>query len=98
MEKASVLIIGASLYSDYSEEKTGRNVYLDNQGSFNFTASFMPDPVHGNWLTMEVGDFNGDGLVDVALGTFIHDFGEMGRISAAMGQVSFPQVLLLQQK
>lgn len=55
----------------------------------------MEVPVHGNWLTMEVGDFNDDSKLDVLLGTFIYNIQEMMSISMNTGVSTFPQVLLL---
>jgi len=90
-------IIGASLYSEYTKNRTAREsiVYLQNNGNMNFTASYMKVPIHGNWLTMEVADFNGDNRLDVLLGTFIYNIQEMISISTNTGVTSFPQVLLL---
>ena len=90
-------IIGASLYSEYTVNRNAREsiVYLENHGNMNFTPSYMEVPIHGNWLTMEVADFNGDNKLDVLLGTFIYNIQEMMSISMNTGVTSFPQVLLL---
>jgi hypothetical protein len=90
-------IIGASLYSEYTKNRTAVEsiVYLRNNGNMNFTPSYMEVPIHGNWLTMEVADFNGDKKLDVLLGTFIYNIQEMMSISTNTGVTSFPQVLLL---
>ena len=55
----------------------------------------MEVPIHGNWLTMEVGDVNNDNRLDVMLGTFIYNIQEMMSISMNTGVTAFPQVLLL---
>lgn len=90
-------IIGASLYSKYTDNRNAKEsiVYLENKGNLDFTPSYMPIPIHGNWLTMEVGDFNNDERLDVLLGTFIYDVEEMISVSMNTGITAFPQVLLL---
>lgn len=90
-------IIGASLYSEYTANRNAREsiVYLQNNGNMDFTPAYMEVPIHGNWLTMEVADFNGDDKLDVLLGTFIYNIQEMMSISMNTGLTSFPQVLLL---
>lgn len=90
-------IIGASLYSEYTSNRNAREsiVYLQNNGNMDFSPSYMKIPVHGNWLTMEVADFNGDNRLDVLLGTFIYNIQEMMSVSMNTGVTTFPQVLLL---
>lgn len=90
-------IVGASLYSEYTENRNAKEsiVYLENNGNLNFTPSYMSVPIHGNWLTMEVGDFNNDSNLDVMLGTFIYNIPEMMSITMNTGVSSFPQILLL---
>ena len=73
-------------------------VYLQNNGNMNFTASYLPESKDGKWLTMEVADFNNDGLLDVLLGSFIYNFTEMSKAISASGQTNFSQVLLLTHK
>jgi hypothetical protein len=90
-------IIGASLYSQYTENRNAKDgiVYLQNNGNLDFTPSYMPVPIHGNWLTMEVADFNNDNRLDVLLGTYMYNIQEMMSISMSTGILTFPQVLLL---
>ncbi|QLG44760.1 FG-GAP repeat domain-containing protein [Costertonia aggregata] len=93
-------IIASALFVDYKGESNIKDavVYLNNTGKHDFYPILMPNPIHGNWLTMEAGDFNKDGLVDVMLGTFMYDINEMIRIGSATGIINFPQVLLLTNK
>lgn len=93
-------IIASSLFVDYEGNSDVRDaiVFLKNNGEFNFDASFVPNPTHGNWLTMEVLDFNEDGLLDVVLGAFVYDINEMFKIITATGISNLPQVLVLLQK
>jgi len=90
-------IVAASLYSDYTAERTIEKavVYLENDGSLNFTPSYMKNPIHGNWLSMEILDFNKDGFDDVVLGAFLYDLNELIKVSKVTGLTSFAQLLLL---
>ncbi|WP_373517287.1 FG-GAP repeat domain-containing protein [Pricia sp.] len=92
-------IVAAALYTGYTDRKKADKaiVFLENSGNFNFVPSFPTTDIHGNWLTMEVADFDKDGLLDVMLGAFLYDISEMVKISSATGLNSFPQVLLLTQ-
>ncbi|MFS4466743.1 FG-GAP repeat domain-containing protein [Maribacter sp. 2210JD10-5] len=93
-------IIAASLYSDYTAERTKDKavVYLENNGNLDFTPSYMANPIHGNWLSMEILDFDKDGFDDVVLGAFLYDLNELVRVSKVTGVTSFSQVLLLTNK
>ncbi|WP_281542165.1 FG-GAP repeat domain-containing protein [Maribacter aestuarii] len=93
-------IIAASLFVNYEGKSKVQDavVYLTNNGGLNFEASLLPNPSHANWLTMEVADFNRDGLLDVILGAFVYDINEMFSIISATGISNLPQILLLTQK
>ena len=46
-------------------------VYLENQGlkgGLSFKPHTFPDSARGRWLTMDVGDLDGDGDLDIVLG------------------------------
>ncbi|WP_419212921.1 FG-GAP repeat domain-containing protein [Maribacter sp. X9] len=92
-------IIAASLFGSYQGEKKTHEsiVYLLNNGNMTFTASYIPEAMHGNWLTMDVGDFNKDNLLDVVLGTYVFNIQEMMKIIGFHENDKIPQVLLLTQ-
>jgi hypothetical protein len=87
-------IVAISFTNGYSSLKNPKEsfVYLSNNGELNFSSSFSPDENHGKWLTMEVADFNKDGLLDVVLGAYIFSFSELGNVMAATNVYSFPQL------
>ncbi len=61
-------IAAISFFPDYDKSPEESFVYLENQGRLKFTAHTFPDCQRGRWLTMDAGDLDGDGDVDVVLG------------------------------
>lgn len=62
----------ASFFPDYLNSPEESFVYLENKGGFNFEAHTLPEHIQGRWLTMDVGDLDGDGDLDIVLGSFIN--------------------------
>jgi hypothetical protein len=62
-------IAAISFFADYEKQPQESFVYLDNrQGNF-FPLSF-PEATTGRWLTMDAGDLDNDGAIDLVLGNF----------------------------
>jgi hypothetical protein len=59
-----------SFFADYAHQPEEGFVYLKNNGNFNFTPYSVEATKYGRWLTMDAGDFDGDGKIDLALGNF----------------------------
>lgn len=70
-------------------------VYFSNQGNFNFTPASIPEAALGKWLTMESGDFDRDGDIDIVLGSYFHNMEEMRSFISTSGVATFPQLLVL---
>lgn len=68
-------------------------IYLENTGSNQFKPYYFPD-IAGKWLTMESGDFNGDGKTDVILGSFIYKSPELIQLMA-QGVADLPKAIVL---
>lgn len=60
-----------SHFADYEKRPEESFVYFENKGKFSFSAYALPDSLRGKWLTMDVGDIDGDGGKDIILGNFI---------------------------
>ncbi len=59
-----------SFFADYEHEPEESFIYLENKGNFDFYPYSFPDAKLGRWLTMDAGDIDGDGSIDIILGNF----------------------------
>ena len=61
-------IAAISFYPDFASEAPESFVLLQNDGDMSFSAHTDPSLSRGRWMTMDAGDMDGDGDVDVILG------------------------------
>ena len=57
-----------SFYPDYRRSPRESFLYLENTGKFQYRAYSFPASFSGRWITMDVGDVDGDGAPDIVLG------------------------------
>jgi hypothetical protein len=61
-------IAAISFYPDFTAERWESFAYLRNEGDLTFSAHTSEELTSGRWITMDAGDVDGDGDVDVVLG------------------------------
>ncbi len=71
-------------------------VYLQNYGNMKFSAHTTPELVNGRWMTIGVGDLDGDADVDIVLGGAIIPTGMFAHMDTfdALAE-SAPSILVL---
>jgi hypothetical protein len=69
-EDGDLDIAAISFFPDYFQSPEESFVFLENHGNLNFSASSFPQSPTGRWLVMDTGDLDGDGDLDIALGSF----------------------------
>ena len=63
-------IAAIAYFPDYDRSPRESFVYLENRRVWDFAPSTFPQCITGRWLTMDAGDLDGDGDIDLVLGSY----------------------------
>ncbi|MEX2569646.1 MAG: VCBS repeat-containing protein [Cyclobacteriaceae bacterium] len=64
-------IAAISFFPDYESSPEESFVYLENKGDLKFEAYTFEGSSEGRWMVMDVGDTDGDGDMDIILGSMV---------------------------
>ena len=62
-------LVAQSYFPDYTHRPAESFVYYENKGERSFEAYTFEAQPSGKWLTMDTGDLDGDGDIDIVLGS-----------------------------
>lgn len=66
-----------AFYPDAEGHPERSAVWLENLGGFQFRRQVLAEASQGRWITLESGDFDGDGDLDLALGSYVYGPNQM---------------------
>ncbi len=91
-------IAAISYFPDYLHAPRESFIYFENQGTkarFQFKPVSFPESFSGRWMTMDVGDLDGDGRLDIVLGAFSKGPGFVPSALTEGWKAMGPSVLIL---
>lgn len=82
-------------FYDDLEDPEQQFLLFENKGNMTFQPKYITDAARGKWLTMDVGDIDGDGDKDIVLGGYVHNALEYSKL-LIRGVSEIPNVLILE--
>lgn len=91
-------IASIAYFADYRRSREETFVYFENQGDMTFTTRTFEQTLAGRWLTMDAGDLDGDGDIDIVLGALNEGPSVVPSVLQQRWVESGPPFLLLKNK
>jgi hypothetical protein len=84
-----------SFFPDYVDAPRESFVLLENLGGLNFSPRTFPECVSGRWSVMDAADLNGNGAIDIVLGSYIRGPTPVPGFLSELWEKRSPSVLIL---
>lgn len=91
-------IAAISFFPNYDHTPLESFVYLENLGNMQFRALTFAQCTMGRWLVMDAGDLDGDGDIDLVLGSYINGPSEVPGLLKRDWDRFSPSILVLRNK
>ncbi len=89
-------VAAISFFPDYLGSFKECFTYLENVGNGKFKASTFTESIAGRWITMDVGDLDGDGDPDIVLGAFNRSFADIPELLGKTWEERGPSIMILE--
>jgi hypothetical protein len=91
-------IAAISFFPDYEKAPRESFVYLENKGGMSFTPKTFAQCIVGRWDAMDAGDLDGDGDIDLVLGSYIRGPTPAPDFLKKIWEKQGPSIMILKNK
>ena len=91
-------IAAISFFPDYEKSPMESFVYLENLGGLAYSPASFRQCMAGRWLRMDAGDIDGDGDLDLLLGSYIQGPSEVPDGLMRLWQTKGPSLMVLRNQ
>lgn len=91
-------IASISYFPDFEHRPEESFIYWENEGDLSFRPSTFREVLAGRWLTMDAGDIDGDGDIDLLLGNAKFPLGAVPGWLMKKWEKGVPSVVILRNK